>query len=185
MRLVDLPPELDHRGVGLVEPRCALAVLYGFDDIGRHADAQAAFQRAIEFKPKDWAAHNDLGRFYWSRGNYHAAAEQFRKVIELTPDNARGYSNLGGLYVLMGRYERRFGWNDRWRSSRRNRLSESGNGVLLQQRGDEGARHGKAVESRGEDFSFGKPADVTARSLGASTPTPLIAGRSNWRSGRR
>jgi len=49
-------------------------------------------------KPDYWGGYNELGLFYFRRGNYEGAVSQFQRVIELTPDNAFGYLNLGAAY---------------------------------------------------------------------------------------
>jgi len=70
--------------------------------LGRTAEAEALFLRAVELRPAYWGNHAHLGAFYYRHGRYPEAEAAFRKVLELTPDNARGHANLGGLLHVAG-----------------------------------------------------------------------------------
>lgn len=81
----------------------ALARSYAL--LNRPAEAEAAFQHAIEDNPNNGLANSELAVFYWRAGRMTEAEKQFLRVAELTPDNYAVYRNLGGLYVMMGRPE--------------------------------------------------------------------------------
>jgi eukaryotic-like serine/threonine-protein kinase len=70
--------------------------------MGRAADAEAAYKKAIALRPDYWDSYNSLGNFYDDQGRYAEAVAQYKKVIELTPDNATAYSNLGAEYMSIG-----------------------------------------------------------------------------------
>jgi serine/threonine protein kinase/tetratricopeptide (TPR) repeat protein len=65
--------------------------------LGRTADAEALYTRAVAQRPNYWGNYSYLGAFYYRQGRYADAEAAFRKVIELTPDNARGYASLGAV----------------------------------------------------------------------------------------
>jgi tetratricopeptide (TPR) repeat protein len=92
---VELDPTSDDalRGLGSAE-----------EHLGKFADAERAYQRAISLHPNYWADYSWLGHFYYTQARYDDAARMFARVVALAPDNERGYSNLGGVYLTMGRY---------------------------------------------------------------------------------
>jgi tetratricopeptide (TPR) repeat protein len=65
--------------------------------LGRTAEAEELYKRAVELRPAYWGNYSYLGAFYYRRARYAEAEAAFRKVIELVPDNARGYSSLGAV----------------------------------------------------------------------------------------
>jgi superkiller protein 3 len=75
-------------------------------ELGRHAEAEAAFRRAIELNPDYAAAWNNLGALYQSLQRHEEAETAYRRVIEFDPDDAQGYGNLGWLYYRQGRLEK-------------------------------------------------------------------------------
>ena len=73
--------------------------------LGRVADAEGLYKRAVELRPTYWGNYSYLGVFYFRLGRYTEAEAAFRKLIELAPDNARGHANLGGALYGQGRIE--------------------------------------------------------------------------------
>jgi len=68
-----------------------------FQALGRGAEAEALYKRAVELKPRYWGNYSHLGSFYYRHARYADAEQAFRKVTELVPDNPRGYSSLGAV----------------------------------------------------------------------------------------
>lgn len=62
---------------------------------GRHPEAIALMQRAVEQRPVDPAYQNTLGTLLGQAGEYDAAVEALRRSCELQPDLALAWYNLG------------------------------------------------------------------------------------------
>ena len=75
-----------------------------YENLGKLAQAEETYRRAIALRPHYWAPYNWLGAFFYRRARYPEAAEMFGQVIALAPDSYRGYSNLAAAYVELGRY---------------------------------------------------------------------------------
>ncbi len=73
-----------------------------YERMGRLADAEATFKKAVALRPDYWSGYNSLGMFYTRKGNNQEAITQFRHVIELTPDNAPAFLNLAAVYLNIG-----------------------------------------------------------------------------------
>jgi serine/threonine-protein kinase len=84
------------------DPAALLGIAGVYERLGRTADAEGAYKRAIALRPDYWDSYNSLGGFYDQQGRFADAVVQYKKVIELTPDNAAAYSNLGAEYEAMG-----------------------------------------------------------------------------------
>jgi serine/threonine-protein kinase len=65
--------------------------------LGRSAEAEALYKRAVELQPRYWGNHSHLGAFYYRHARYAEAEAAFRKVIELVPESPRGYASLGAV----------------------------------------------------------------------------------------
>jgi eukaryotic-like serine/threonine-protein kinase len=76
-----------------------------YEALGRHAEAEATYRRAVELHPAYWGNHSRLGRFYFRAGRYAEAERAFRRAIALTPDNVRAWASLGGVLQTAGRSE--------------------------------------------------------------------------------
>ena len=70
--------------------------------------AIADFEKAIEYIPQDWAAHNNLGCCYKYRGLFDKAIEYLEKANEFLGDekNPLPYSNMADCYAAKGEYEK-------------------------------------------------------------------------------
>jgi predicted O-linked N-acetylglucosamine transferase (SPINDLY family) len=73
--------------------------------LGRHADALAPMQKAVELLPKDAESHNNLGITLNDLGRYAEAAASFRQAVKLMPGFAPLHSNLGAALQRMGRFK--------------------------------------------------------------------------------
>ena len=74
-----------------------------YEKLGRHADAERTYRRAIELRPHYWAAYNTLGGYYYRLGRYQDALAMFQQVVALAPDSFRGHSSLGAVYFMLDR----------------------------------------------------------------------------------
>jgi serine/threonine protein kinase/tetratricopeptide (TPR) repeat protein len=81
----------------------SLALAYEFK--ADPAKAKEAYLQAISLRPNYWAAHNDLGWFYFNQGDFTEAALSWTRVTELLPLNPTGYSNLGSALLYQGKYD--------------------------------------------------------------------------------
>jgi serine/threonine protein kinase/tetratricopeptide (TPR) repeat protein len=70
-----------------------------YEQMGRPADAEANYRRAIAFRPDYWGGFSALGDFYDRQGRIVDSIAQYRHIIELTPDNTAAYNNLGIEYM--------------------------------------------------------------------------------------
>jgi tetratricopeptide (TPR) repeat protein len=70
----------------------------------RHADAAAAYAKAIEVQPGYYRPLLNFGAFYWDLGNYAEAEKQWLAAVRLAPESFSAHSNLGGLYIATGRF---------------------------------------------------------------------------------
>ncbi len=66
---------------------------------GQWAQAQTAYQKAIELDPNYQAAYANLGVVYYQIGQLDLAASQYQKALELNPNDGEVAYNLGALYV--------------------------------------------------------------------------------------
>jgi tetratricopeptide (TPR) repeat protein len=64
-------------------------------DVGRSAEAEAAFERVLGADPDIWEAHFGRGLLAWQRGDGDAAQSSFQRAIALNPGAAELLSDLG------------------------------------------------------------------------------------------
>jgi tetratricopeptide (TPR) repeat protein len=76
-----------------------------YDDLGRHEEAIAAYQRAIELDPEYASPHNGLGNVYDDLGRHEEAIAAYQRAIELDPEYASPHNGLGNVYDDLGRHE--------------------------------------------------------------------------------
>jgi CHAT domain-containing protein/tetratricopeptide (TPR) repeat protein len=72
---------------------------------GKHEEAIAAYELAIEINPTLGTTHNNLGNSLRSLERLEEAAEAYRRAIELTPTLVVAYNNLGFVLTELGRPE--------------------------------------------------------------------------------
>lgn len=73
--------------------------------LGRLAEAEQAYRRAIALKPDHVDAYLDLGVLLHRAGDVAAAAACFRDVLRLAPADARAQYNLGRALADAGQFE--------------------------------------------------------------------------------
>lgn len=61
--------------------------------------ANADFQAAIDFNPKNWRALHNRGVSYAQAGQFAESFDDFNAVIQLNPEYAKAYANRATLYV--------------------------------------------------------------------------------------
>ena len=77
----------------------------------RGGDGQEAarhFQKAIDFAPTFYPAHNELGRAYLAKSDFKGAQREFEEVIRLSPNDAVAHVNLGNVFLLTRRLDDAF-----------------------------------------------------------------------------
>ena len=69
---------------------------------GKVIDATAHFERAIQFNPNDYKAHNNLGLCLATQGKYVEATNHYATALLLDPDNADAHFNFGLALEALG-----------------------------------------------------------------------------------
>ena len=59
-------------------------------------------QKAVQYKPNDLGAQENLGIAYAMNKNFPEALATMQKVLQLNPNNSQTYNNIGSLYGNMG-----------------------------------------------------------------------------------
>jgi serine/threonine protein kinase/Flp pilus assembly protein TadD len=77
---------------------------HAYELLGKPAEAEKTYRRAIELRPQYWGGYNWLGGFYFRQMRYGQAVEMYSKVVALVPDSVHGHDNLGAAYLAEGRY---------------------------------------------------------------------------------
>jgi len=78
----------------------------GYEDLKRFADAQKAFERALQADPKFVDAEYQLGILTSVNGNSGGSIQHFEHAIQINPDHAPSLEKLGGLYLQAGEFEK-------------------------------------------------------------------------------
>jgi serine/threonine-protein kinase len=89
-----------------LEPRNADAILgmaRSYEELGRDAEAEAAYKRGVGLRPWGWGGYNALASFYHRKNRLADAEAQYRKALGVAPDNASVYSNLGATLRRQGK----------------------------------------------------------------------------------
>lgn len=76
-----------------------------YDDIGKAAEAEAVYLKALEHNPDNATVLSNLGVLYATRGESSKAQSNYERAIALDPTHAKYKSNLASLYMDQGRYE--------------------------------------------------------------------------------
>ena len=72
-------------------------------ELGRQAEALAAFERALAQAPKHGRAWNNRGRALQTLNRHDDAVESFEKAIAIDKDYADAHSNLALSLLTLGR----------------------------------------------------------------------------------
>jgi tetratricopeptide (TPR) repeat protein len=81
---------------------CGLGMTYS--GLGRHADAEKEFQRAMNLDPNDACPYAQSGTMYYDRGMYPEAIAALKRAVTLRPSSTN-YVLLGNSYVYARDYE--------------------------------------------------------------------------------
>jgi tetratricopeptide (TPR) repeat protein len=79
-----------------------LGMAYG--DAGRHQEAIASYQKAIELEPDIFQPWYDLGNSYQELGNPMEAERAYQKALVLNPYFLSTYNNLASVYFNQEKY---------------------------------------------------------------------------------
>jgi tetratricopeptide (TPR) repeat protein len=91
-----------HEGPGDLDLVFSLGVAN--ERLGRHAEAEGAFQRALAIDPDDGRTLNYLGYMWADRGEkLEQALELIQRAVALEPDNGAYVDSLGWVYFRLGR----------------------------------------------------------------------------------
>ncbi|WP_414588282.1 CHAT domain-containing protein, partial [Scytonema sp. PCC 10023] len=74
-------------------------------NLGRHEEAIASYDKAIEIKPDYDSAWNNRGVALGNLGRYEDAVASYNKAIEIKPDDDSAWYNRGVALGELGRYE--------------------------------------------------------------------------------
>ncbi len=70
-------------------------------------EAVVALRRATELDPNNPQAHTELGRCYYTRGNYEGALMALQRAVTVDPKYANAYAYLGWVYYFgLHQYEK-------------------------------------------------------------------------------
>jgi TolB-like protein/tetratricopeptide (TPR) repeat protein/DNA-binding winged helix-turn-helix (wHTH) protein len=73
--------------------------------LGKGAEAEANYRRAVRAEPAYWGSHAALARHLFERGQVTEAAVVQRRATELAPSSAGVWNNLGGILQLKGDFD--------------------------------------------------------------------------------
>ena len=72
---------------------------YVLEQLGREAEAERNYARALELNPGLAVAHTNLGTALARRGRFAEAAAHLTEAVRLEPGSASAYNNLGGVFL--------------------------------------------------------------------------------------
>jgi tetratricopeptide (TPR) repeat protein len=90
--------ELTTRQPALSGPWVNLGIVQS--ELGRDADAEASFRKAVDVNPDNCAAYNELGLLRRRAGDFLAAEANYLACVQRVPDFREAHLNLGILYEL-------------------------------------------------------------------------------------
>jgi len=76
-----------------------------YNSLGKSADAERSYRRAMELRPDLLAATYNLGRLYVVAKDYERAAEVLKVAVEKHPESADADFLLAEVYAQLRRYE--------------------------------------------------------------------------------
>jgi superkiller protein 3 len=88
------------------DPRAWVGLGVGYEDQKRFADAQKAFEKAIEVDPKFADAEYQLGVLISLTGNSALAMQHYERAVQLNPQHGQALEKLGNAYLEAGQFEK-------------------------------------------------------------------------------
>jgi serine/threonine protein kinase/WD40 repeat protein/tetratricopeptide (TPR) repeat protein len=73
--------------------------------VGRVAEAEDAYRRALKVKPDDPLAHGDFGKFLEDQARYQEAVAEFSEALELQPEHGPFWVRRGWAYADTGQWD--------------------------------------------------------------------------------
>ncbi len=129
-----------------------------YADHDQPAEAEKTLLGAIARNPNYWSGSNELGIFYFSRGQNEKALEQFQRAAQLLPDSATVQNNLGNGFYALGKFDEAITAYHRSIELNRTAAAFSGLGTVLFYRG----RYAEAAENFEKAVSL-SPNDAVLR----------------------
>ena len=71
---------------------------------GKTDDAIQHYEKALNYSPDFYPAHNNLGTAYLGRQNFEAAQSHFEAALKTNQNDAQAYFNLANVLLLTQRY---------------------------------------------------------------------------------
>jgi Flp pilus assembly protein TadD len=128
-------------------------------------DTPSLFRRALAVTEGNFFAHNNLGTWYSSRGQFEEAAAQYREAIRAKPGYALAHANLGSVSYTLGRYaEAAANYAEAARFAPADAAARRNLGIALAALG----RHDEAIAAYREALRVGGEDAVTLGELGVS-----------------
>jgi len=87
------------------DPDALLAIARQYERLGRLADAETAYGKAITLDPDGIAAHDYYANFLFRQSRHADAIREWRTVIRIAPDDAAAYVNLGASLDASGKID--------------------------------------------------------------------------------
>ena len=78
---------------------------YVVEQLGREAEAERNYARALELNPGLAAAHTNLGTALARRGRFADATAHLTEAVRLEPGSAGAYNNLGGVFLQQRQFD--------------------------------------------------------------------------------
>jgi tetratricopeptide (TPR) repeat protein len=78
---------------------------YVLEQLGRPADAQRQYERALELNPGLAGAHTNLGTALARQGRFPEAVTHLTEAMRLEPGSAAAHNNLGGVFLQQRQVE--------------------------------------------------------------------------------
>jgi tetratricopeptide (TPR) repeat protein len=72
---------------------------YVLEQLGRPAEAERQYERALQLNPGLAGAHTNLGTALARQGNFAEAVAHLAEAVRLEPGSAAAYNNLGGVFL--------------------------------------------------------------------------------------
>lgn len=79
-------------------------------DQKRHAEAEAAYRRALELRPKRASVANNVATALYGQGKFAEAEEMLKVALKLDPGLTGALMNMGALRAEQGRYAEALGY---------------------------------------------------------------------------